>query len=337
MPGGAIKKPAVKKSPVKRPDKKTEKATLPKASARKKAAKPKVVNLSVRLVKSKPKPEPATITDSKPAVLKKRKGVASVKPKKAEIFKKKEAVIPDLPEKAIKNEPLNKPIERGRVISSRTEREKKIIMWLGVSFFMILISIFWIYSTIESLKKSRNEWQISEKAENWNNMADELSVKTAELKSGLEAVKQFLDSGEEVALEESDRGPLFAEGQESGKTIEDEALLNDLKHELDIKMGLTEPTVDDYFFVIDEAARQKLLENLKTVKLGDTLLKVIEVLGEPDYSEEIVDKRGLFVANLINYNIRILKENTANEKYDRFVSLKFDRNGKLAEINQNIE
>lgn len=343
MPGGVVKKSVAKKALRKKAPVKKKIVKVPAkpaiSKARKKVASKKPVkksikkasgkiNLKVRAIKTPAtKKAPTKKIVSKPSATKAPKVVTKSK------------VVKKIKKQAVKSVVVKKSevaIPKGRIIAKRTEKDKRFLMWAGVSFFMILIVIFWIYNTKESIKQSSLKWQSSEKATAWNQMADELSDKIVEMRNDIKAVRSFASSSREQALQTEDNPTIFQSSGSSTETINDK-LVKDLKHNLEIKTGISEPAEGDYFFTLESENLAVLLSALKDVKIGDDLAQVKAVLGEPNFEQELTDKRGAFVTKIITYYVKIYQKDTINKQYDRYISLEFDQNDTLLKINKFLD
>lgn len=71
----------------------------------------------------------------------------------------------------------------------RTGRDKKLMMWAGVSFFMILILAFWILN-IKSVFKGAKEARENPQKFEWNKITNEFDQTIEQIKKGLNELKQ---------------------------------------------------------------------------------------------------------------------------------------------------
>jgi hypothetical protein len=122
--------------------------------------------------------------------------------RKARTVKKKavktDKKIIDPNTKAIKKEPN---LEEARIVSMKIEREKRLIMWSGVIFFMILISFFWIYNTRKVFMNSRLESKSTiTEDKTWQELSQEISGKIEDLKEGLKEVEEFTQEPSSTAI-----------------------------------------------------------------------------------------------------------------------------------------
>jgi hypothetical protein len=78
-----------------------------------------------------------------------------------------------------------------RIISEKIESQKNLVMWTGVAFFMTLIFVLWIFNLKQEFKKVSATSQEVDVMENWDQMSKEMGQKLEEMKTELEAVKEF--------------------------------------------------------------------------------------------------------------------------------------------------
>ncbi len=359
MSGGAIKKPVVKKSVTK---KKVAKTVLKPTVVRKgkKLAPKKIVkkvskkiNLKVRTVNSKTpkKSSPAKLT--KPVRLPRKalkieypEAVLAESSKKTPLASfdktqdkssgqaKKQKTKVKTRFKNISPKPSTTP--KGKIITKKTDRDKIFLMWTGVSFFMILIVIFWIYNIKENLQQARLEGERSEKAITWNKMTDELNEKMLQLKTEINVVRSFASSSQAQEVPTNEVSPIFQKTSSSSETIDD-SLIQNLKHDLEIKTGVSAPGENDYFFMLEEEKLASLLSNLTKIKKGDDLEKVKKNIGEASKEQVLMDQRGIFVTKIFSYYIKIYQEDRANDIYDRYINLEFDKDDLLVKIDKVLD
>ena len=188
MPGGTKKS---KKKKVDEPKKKLGK-------------KSKKVELKVR-VKTKPKKKEELKTQEV-----EEKMVAEEKKKKPKTAEKKT--------KQSKEKKIEKPLfeEKGRIIHEDTEKDRKLLMWAGVIFFMILIAAGWLYNAKRVFEENKIEGKNESmfNFENWDKMTNELSDKVIQMKEDLESLKEFKGSEEEPMNASSSERDLFATSTE---------------------------------------------------------------------------------------------------------------------------
>ncbi|MDD5291319.1 MAG: hypothetical protein PHZ04_04385 [Patescibacteria group bacterium] len=71
----------------------------------------------------------------------------------------------------------------------KIERDKKLMMWAGVSFFMVLISAFWILN-IKSIFKETKEARDNPQKFEWEKITNEFGQTIEQIKEGLTELKQ---------------------------------------------------------------------------------------------------------------------------------------------------
>ena len=72
----------------------------------------------------------------------------------------------------------------------KIERDKKLMMWTGVSFFMVLILGFWILNIKSIFKEAKDVGNNSSRFE-WNKITNEFDQTMEQIKKGLEELKQM--------------------------------------------------------------------------------------------------------------------------------------------------
>ncbi len=311
---------------------KTKKKVVSKKNIKK---KPQKINLKVRTIAntaSNPKKTASVKKAAKNRVLSGKKSKAKKKKLTANVKAKKEKII------KTGNSAVNIS-EKSKIIVEKTEKDKSFLMWTGVSFFMILIIIFWVYNTAQSLKKVSSEWQLSEKAVKWSQMADNLNEEILKIKNNVNEVREFSNFSdfEKDFSETNNHSLFFQKSSSTNDQLIDSELIEDLKSSLETKLDINKPEDKDFFFIIDDKKREELLGNLEKIKLSDNIIQVKEILKDPDTEEELVDKRGAFIAKVLNYYIKIYKKDLINKKYDQYISLEFDDNDLLIKISKFLD
>ncbi|MFA4833240.1 MAG: hypothetical protein WC619_00145 [Patescibacteria group bacterium] len=83
--------------------------------------------------------------------------------------------------------------ERKKIIipgqEEKIERDKKLMMWAGVSFFMVLISAFWILNIKSIFKEMKVAKENPQKFE-WEKITNEFDQTIEQIKEGLVELKQ---------------------------------------------------------------------------------------------------------------------------------------------------
>lgn len=218
-----------------------------------------------------------------------------------------------------------------RIIKQHKESDKRMLMWTGVTFFALLIGIFWIWSSVHSIEKTRREYKPSEKAMDWDRMARELGTQIAEIKSGVNTIKEFASTSETDIVERPD---LFASTSPAELREVDPTLIDELKRELETKEATNIPTA--VYFQLSQAEEKAFIEQAAKISTGMSLSQVRDLLGEADFSEEIRDRRGAFVAQRLDYYVSIKDKDSLDEAADRYLSLDFDAKGKLVGVSKHF-
>jgi hypothetical protein len=86
-----------------------------------------------------------------------------------------------------------------------------------------------------------------------------------------------------------------------------------------------------YQFELNDEAKKKLLANLTTVKLGDTVTTVKAALGEPTEEANLVGKKGEFKSKVLKYYIARVEVGLVNAN-DKLIRLSFDKDGHLVNV-----
>ena len=82
--------------------------------------------------------------------------------------------------------------------NARIEKDKRLMMWAGVTFFMVLIASAWIYNTKKTFERSRLENDNSLSATQWQDLTAEIDDKIDELKDSLKDIKKFNSTSTEM-------------------------------------------------------------------------------------------------------------------------------------------
>ena len=87
------------------------------------------------------------------------------------------------------------------MLEEKVERQKRFIMWSGVTFFMVLIAGIWIYNAKSIFQASSQTWSNSDDVslDNWNEMANDLGNKISEMQDDLENIRTNAASSTEDA------------------------------------------------------------------------------------------------------------------------------------------
>lgn len=95
-------------------------------------------------------------------------------------------------EKEIKAEKIARlsKIKQPKIISEKLEKDKQLIMWSGITFFMILIIFVWVYQIRNSISQTKLE-NNNQKTEEWKEVFSTLEENISSLKTDLEKIKEF--------------------------------------------------------------------------------------------------------------------------------------------------
>ena len=98
-------------------------------------------------------------------------------------------------EKEIKAEKIARlsKIKQPKIISEKQEKDKQLIMWGGIAFFMILIIFVWTYQIRNSINQTKLE-NNNQKTEEWKEVFSDLEKNISNLKTDLEKVKKFSEN-----------------------------------------------------------------------------------------------------------------------------------------------
>lgn len=86
---------------------------------------------------------------------------------------------------------ISKPSKQAAIIYERVEKDKKLAMWSGVIFVMIIIVLFWINMTKKSIEQSIQQNDIRNAAVNWEDFSIEMDGKIDQLKNDLDKIRQY--------------------------------------------------------------------------------------------------------------------------------------------------
>jgi len=81
------------------------------------------------------------------------------------------------------------------IISEKLEKDKQLIMWSGITFFMVLIMFVWVFQIRHSISQTKLE-NNNQKTERWKEVFSDLEKNISDLKTDLEKVKQFSEEPE---------------------------------------------------------------------------------------------------------------------------------------------
>ena len=110
----------------------------------------------------------------------------------------------DINKEAISSKNIPTEPKPGIILSENIEKDKNLILWSGVIFFMILIAFFWVRNTSRVFRETASEGNGAEAAilTEWQTAAKEIAEKMNELKADLETIKTVdsSDGGEDAVI-----------------------------------------------------------------------------------------------------------------------------------------
>ena len=213
-------------------------------------------------------------------------------------------------------------VSQARVLKQKHEREKLVLMWVGISFFMILVFVFWVYNFKKSINSIQGSDYSFETSSDWESLTKELSGAMADIKTNIESLKSF-SSSTEPSVETSERTtPLF---QNASTT----KMLEDLKEDLEEKYEEKQAP----FFVMNDEEKVNFLEKIDVLVEGVSVEDVIAQVGEANYDQTIRDSRANFISRDLSYYL-LMKYEKDTSKSDSFIILEFDSENKLKNINK---
>lgn len=81
------------------------------------------------------------------------------------------------------------------------ERNKKLILWSGVLFFMVLIAFFWIANTKKMIKENKlNQKKVE--ITDWESLTEEVGEKIEQMKEDLKNIQSFSNNNISTSTEE---------------------------------------------------------------------------------------------------------------------------------------
>ena len=152
-----------------------------------------------KIAKNSSKKVNLTVKVKKPT--KKKKSVRTAKGR-AEAKPKKLKKIIEKPKIALTQKEAINP-GTARIISEKEEASKQLIMWAGVTFFMIIIGLGWIYNTKQVFKETKLVGQESGDSRDFKSLTDDISQKMDEIGESLKEINNYIE--EEPISTSSDR------------------------------------------------------------------------------------------------------------------------------------
>jgi hypothetical protein len=141
----------------------------------------------------------------------KKKTRLKVKVQSSSIPKKPKAKQPSAKIKRSQDYPSAEEV----IQRARSEREKKIVMWSGVSILMLVIVFFWVVNTKELIGSSAKSGDDSGLSDVWQETQKELEAGFLDFQENLETIKEASQTEEAVA--ESDE----PENRQESNELED--------------------------------------------------------------------------------------------------------------------
>jgi hypothetical protein len=98
-----------------------------------------------------------------------------------------------------------------------------------------------------------------------------------------------------------------------------------------------------YYFELSIIQEKQFIHNMGQIAIGDSLKKVIHLLGKPDYDQDMArktnhkNKKRDFISRDLSYYMKKWEKNMVNEKHDKYVNLRFDIHNILFEIYSNVD
>ncbi len=86
----------------------------------------------------------------------------------------------------------------------KLERDKRLILWSGVTFFMVVIFVFWIFNLKQTFKQIESSNSQNQEF-NLNKITDDFSKTMEEMKGNLADIKEFAEIPAEVSTSTEDK------------------------------------------------------------------------------------------------------------------------------------
>jgi len=94
-------------------------------------------------------------------------------------------------EREVKVEPIEEQLVIDEIIKAEEiERDKRLIMWTGVIFFMVLILTIWIINFKNVFQAKQSENTNSSAIQEWNKITDEFTETWEKVRQGMSELKQ---------------------------------------------------------------------------------------------------------------------------------------------------
>jgi len=160
---------------------KTPKKVSKKAPPKTEEIIPKRKGLSVRVIGQTKKP---SVKTSEPIAAPESGEMIA-----AELARKKEESAEKIKPAYLRAAAPSTPLEKS---VKDLEKQKRVIMWTGITFCMILIAFFWLSNTRRVVEESRqNMAEKSKSSETWDRAVEELSNKISEMENSVDSINSF--------------------------------------------------------------------------------------------------------------------------------------------------
>ncbi len=116
-------------------------------------------------------------------------GKQQMSEKKQEAKKEKEEVIKKVKQQEKKTKKQLKVVKH--IDSERMERDKRLMMWAGVTFFMVLIFGAWVFNLKNIFKTTENTDINNSAVQEWDKIADEFTKTLEKVKEGMAELKEI--------------------------------------------------------------------------------------------------------------------------------------------------
>lgn len=103
-------------------------------------------------------------------------------------------------------------------------------------------------------------------------------------------------------------------------------------------------TSDKYYFEMTSERKLEFINKMKNISPGDSISKILNILGKADY-DEIGYKKGPlnenksdgFICRSLTYYLKRWEKDMVNEKKDKNIIFIFDKNNILKKIISNVD
>jgi len=182
---------------------------------------PKTVKIKVKKITKKP-----AVKKPKKAAVKRRAVKASVKPRKAKPAITAKEPVMDAEKKKITHEDIERKIDEIDIEGIiKKERDKRMILWAGVSFFMILIFAFWIFNLKQTFKQIESKNTGGEDLK-LDKITGNFSKTMGEMKKNLAEIKKFTDKAKNYEVGTSTASTINASTTPAISTSTEEKIIS---------------------------------------------------------------------------------------------------------------